>query len=160
MRKVEIRTLEGNPNNIKGEILLKRNYSTGKIDLLKRNSKGILESITENSNILASPVKGLTSVAAGDEFDAAFEALLALAESYNAEGKYTEQTLTPEMVADIAVMLQYLPNKTESVAKGTNKINVSGYADATGFVVSTGATMLKCANGADDKVTLVKVILE
>lgn len=144
--------VEGEPSEIKNEVLLKRNSTTNKIDLLKRDSNGVLKSIVENSDVLANPSKGLTSVAAGDEFDQAYESLLALATSAGAE-----VTIDDTVSHNIAVLSEYLPQKNESIVKGTNKINVAGYIDTTGFIISTVDTTLKGSFSADNKITLLKM---
>lgn len=146
--------VESEPSEIKNEILLQKNSTTGKIDLLKRNSSGVLKSIVENSDVLANPSKGLTPVATGDEFDQAFETLLSAATE---EGAVVD--LDEAIQIAIGTIADYLPNIDESTIKGTNKINVSGYVDSTEIVVSTGATMLKVAFTSDSQVTLTKVEL-
>lgn len=152
MKKIKrVIVVEGEPSEIKNEILLQKNETTGKIDLLKRDSSGNLKSIVENSNVLANPSKGLTPVAIGDEFDQAYEALLALATDSGAEVE-----LDTSVSYNIAVLSQYLPQKSESVIKGTNKINVAGYVDSTGFIVSTVDTTLKGSYTDDSKITLIK----
>lgn len=148
--------VEGEPSEIKNEVLLKRNSTTNKIDLLKRDSNGVLKSIVENGDVLANPSKGLTPVAIGDEFDQAYEALLALFVGAAHENEVTF-TLDENTLHNIAILSEYLPQKNESVIKGTNKINVSGYIDSTGFIVSTVDTTLKGSYSDDNKITLIKV---
>ncbi len=158
MKKIKrVIVVEGEPSEIKNEILLKKNDNTGKIDLLKRDSSGILKSIVENSDVLANPEKGLTSVATGDEFDQAYEALLALFTGVAEERGEVEVTLTNAIKHNIATLTEYLPQKSKSVVKGTNKINVAGYVDSTGFIVSTVNITLKGSYTDSDKITLVKV---
>ena len=155
MKKIKrVIVVEGEPSEVRNEILLKRNDATGKVDLLKRDSSGILKSIVENSDVLANPEKGLTPVAIGDEFDQAFETLLSAATE---EGAVVD--LDEAMQIAIGTIVDYLPDIDESTIKGTNKINVSGYVDSTKIVVSTGATMLKVAFTSDSQVTLTKVEL-
>lgn len=155
MKKIKrVVVVEGEPSEIKNEILLKKNDNTGKIDLLKRDSSGVLKSIVENGDVLANPDKGLTPVAAGDEFDQSFETLLNLA---TAEGAEVE--LDEALQVAIGTVADYLPRIDESVVKGTNKINVSGYVDTSKVIISTGGTMLKIAFTSDSKMTLTKVEL-
>ena len=155
MKKIKrVIVVEGDPSEIKKEILLKRNNATNKIDLLKRDSSGVLKSIVENSDVLANPEKGLTPVASGDEFDQSFETLLNLATTEGAEVELDEA-----LQVAIGTVADYLPRIDESVVKGTNKINVSGYVDTTKVIISTGGTMLKIAFTSDSKVTLTKVEL-
>ena len=152
MKKIKrVIVVEGEPSEIKNEILLQKNETTGKIDLLKRDSSGNLKSIVENGDVLANPSKGLTSVATGDEFDQAYEALLALATDSGAEVE-----LDTSVSYNIAVLSQYLPQKSESLIKGTNKINVAGYVDSTGFIISTVDTTLKGSYSDDNKITLIR----
>lgn len=152
MKKIKrVIVVEGEPSEIKNEILLQKNSTTGKIDLLKRDPSGVLRSLVENGDVLANPSKGLTPVATGDEFDQAYEALLALATESGAEVE-----LDTSVVHNIEVLSQYLPQKSESVIKGTNKINVAGYTDSTGFIVSTVDITLKGSYSADNKITLIK----
>lgn len=155
MKKIKrVIVVEGDPSEIKKEILLKRNNTTNKIDLLKRDSSGVLRSIVENGDVLANPDKGLTPVASGDEFDQSFETLLNLATTEGAEVELDEA-----LQVAIGTVADYLPRINESVVKGTNKINVSGYVDTTKVIISTGGTMLKIAFTSDSKVTLTKVEL-
>lgn len=155
MKKIKrVIVVEGEPSEVRNEILLKRNNATGKVDLLKRDSSGILKSIVENSDVLANPEKGLTPVAIGDEFDQAFETPLSAATE---EGAVVD--LDEAIQVAIGTIVGYLPDIDESTIKGTNKINVSGYVDSTKIVVSTGATMLKVAFTSDSQVTLTKVEL-
>lgn len=155
MKKIKrVIVVEGEPSEVRNEILLKRNDATGKVDPLKRDSSGILKSIVENSDVLANPEKGLTPVATGDEFDQAFETLLSAATE---EGAVVD--LDEAIQIAIGTIADYLPNIDESTIKGTNKINVSGYVDSTEIVVSTGATMLKVAFTSGSQVTLTKVEL-
>ena len=152
MKKIKrVIVVEGEPSEIKNEILLQKNSITGKIDLLKRNSSGVLKSIVENGDVLANPSKGLTPVATGDEFDQVYEALLALATASGAEVE-----LDTSVAHNIEVLSQYLPQKSESVIKGTNKINVAGYVDSTGFIISTVDITLKGSYTDDNKITLLK----
>ena len=155
MKKIKrVIVVEGDPSEIKKEILLKRNNTTNKIDLLKRDSSGVLRSIVENGDVLANPDKGLTPVASGDEFDQSFETLLNLATTEGAEVELDEA-----LQVAIGTVADYLPRIDESVVKGTNKINVSGYVDTSKVIISTGGTMLKIAFTSDSKVTLTKVEL-
>lgn len=143
--------VEGEPSEIKNEILLQKNSTTGKIDLLKRNSSGVLKSIVENGDVLANPSEGLTPVATGDEFDQAYEALISLATASGADVE-----LSALVQHNIEILSKYLPQKSESVMKGTNKINVAGYVDSTGFIISTVDITLKGSYTDDNKITLLK----
>lgn len=154
-RIISYNVIEGDPNEIdSNEIWFKRDYNTGQIDLQKRDALGELKSIVINTSIIANPDKGLTPVASGDEFDSAYEALLALATEEGASVPLSEQ-----VSKEIGVLADYLPLQADSTQIGTNKINVSGYLTSGGLYVSTGNTILKVSGLSSEaqNVVLTKV---
>ena len=144
MKKIKrVTVVEGNPSEVRNEILLKKNNATGKIDLLKRDSSGILKSIVDNMgnnvDFLVYPEKGpiyLNDPITGEKG----EFMLAMDNLSNAvmssetlvqpcdEVMETVVELTEQMQHDIDTIAAYLPstNNDDYMFKSPNIVNVSG----------------------------------
>lgn len=140
MKKIKrVTVVEGNPSEVRNEVLLKKNNATGKIDLLKRDSSGTLKSIVLNTDLLAHPEKGLTplrdpSTGESNEFLSALtnlsEAMMGsstLVQPYDTIMEAVVE-LTEQVQHDIETIAAYLPsaNNDDYMFKCPNIINVSG----------------------------------
>ena len=157
MKKIKrVTVVEGNPAEVRNEILLKKNNATGKIDLLKRDSSGILKSIVENNGVfLAHPEKGPTpvmdpSTEEASEFLSAFnnlcDAITASSTLVQPHDSIMEAVveLTEQVQHDIDTIAAYLPStkNNDYLVKYPNIINVSGVVwiddeDPSGNFIST-----------------------
>ena len=139
MKKIKrVTVVEGNPSEVRNEILLKKNNATGKIDLLKRDSSGTLKSIVLNTDLLAHPEKGLTPMMGPtgkqSEFMSAFQHLfMTMLTSSTLKLPYVsimkaEVELTEQVQHDIDTIAAYLPsmNNDDYMFKSPNIVNVSG----------------------------------
>lgn len=142
MKKIKrVTVVEGNPSEVRNEILLKKNNATGKIDLLKRDSSGILKSIMDNNvvDFLAHPEKDITpiinpSTGESHEFVSAFEnlsnAILSSSTLVQPHENIMEAVveLTEQVQHDIDTIAAYLPSMKDDgyILKIPNVINVSG----------------------------------
>ena len=143
MKKIKrVTVVEGNPSEVRNEILLKKNNATGKIDLLKRDSSGTLKSIMDNHlDFLVDPEKGpiyLIDPITGEssEFMSAFENLTiamgtssTLVKPYDTTAEAVVE-LTEQVQHDIETIAAYLPSgaNTDFMFKCPNIINVFGMA--------------------------------
>lgn len=140
MKKIKrVTVVEGNPSEVRNEILLKKNNATGKIDLLKRDSSGTLKSIVLNTDLLAHPEKGLIplndpSTGESNEFMLALvnlsDAMMdssTLVQPYDTIMEAVVE-LTEQVQHDIETIAAYLPstNNDDHIFKCPNIINVSG----------------------------------
>ena len=149
MKKIgNITVVEGNPNEVQDEILLQKNHKTGKVILLKRNAKGNMVSIMDYSNITANPNIELSALSSTDPLGNAFIYIS------NAVGENI--AVTHLLLSALSTVMLYLPYKSDSVNKGSNKINVAGWKDETGFVIYYNSSVIKVVNGEGDTVTITK----
>lgn len=134
--------VEGDSNEItKHELYYKENPNTGFIDIQKRNSNGVLESIVQNTSKAANPDLPVTTIMENAEFNAALTTLIGLAESSGS----ASLALEPE----VKLIQSYLPNEEEVLYKMPNIIGYIGYKTEDGFVIHSTDESLMAEIGTD-----------